>query len=102
AVPLPAAIHALTAGAIATMTLAVMTRATLGHTGRALTASRATVVIYTLVTLAALTRIAAAWATTAFMPLLVWSAFCWIAAFGLFSIVYGRMLVTRRQQARAA
>ena len=34
--PQSAAIHALTAGAIGTMTLAVMTRATLGHTGRAL------------------------------------------------------------------
>ena len=34
----PAAMHALTAGAIGTMTLAIMTRATLGHTGRALTA----------------------------------------------------------------
>ena len=96
AVPLPAAIHALTAGAIATMTLAVMTRATLGHTGRSLMASRSTVVIYMLITLAALTRIGAAWVSAAFMPLLVWSALCWIAAFGLFSVVYGRMLLTPR------
>jgi uncharacterized protein involved in response to NO len=33
-VPASSAIHALTAGAVGTMTLAVMTRATLGHTGR--------------------------------------------------------------------
>ena len=38
-----ATLHALTAGAIGTMTLAIMTRATLGHTGRALAADRATV-----------------------------------------------------------
>jgi uncharacterized protein involved in response to NO len=40
-VPPGAAVHALTAGAIGTMTLAVMTRATLGHTGRALAAGLA-------------------------------------------------------------
>ena len=59
-VPLSAAIHALTAGAIGTMILAVMTRATRGHTGRDLSADRVTVLIYGLVTLAAITRVAAA------------------------------------------
>ncbi len=93
-VPISAAIHALTAGAIGTMILAVMTRATLGHTGRALMADRATVAIYVLVNLAALSRIGAARAGVAFMPLLIGSSTCWIAAFCLFDIVYGRMLVT--------
>ena len=41
AVPAAAGIHALGGGAIGTMTLAVMVRATLGHTGRALRAGRA-------------------------------------------------------------
>ena len=50
AVPRSAAIHALTAGAMATMILAVMTRASLGHTARELKANAATVVIYLLVT----------------------------------------------------
>src|SRR5208337_1429144 len=50
-VPLSAAIHALTAGAIGTMILAVMTRATRGHVGRELSADRVTVLIYVLVTL---------------------------------------------------
>jgi uncharacterized protein involved in response to NO len=54
--PQSAAIHALTAGAIGTMTLAVMTRATRGHTGRALSADRTTVAIYFLVNIAALVR----------------------------------------------
>jgi uncharacterized protein involved in response to NO len=48
-VPLSAAIHALTAGAIGTMILAVMTRATRGHVGRELSADRVTVLIYGLV-----------------------------------------------------
>ncbi len=81
-VPLSAAIHALTAGAVGTMTLAVMTRATRGHTGRGLAADRATSMIYVLVTLAAIARVAAAFAAAWTLPLLVVSAGLWIAAFG--------------------
>src|SRR3546814_15327500 len=54
--------HLWMAGALGLMTLAVMTRATLGHTGRALTAGRGTVAIYAAVICAALARIGAgAW-----------------------------------------
>ena len=68
-VPRSAAIHALTAGAIGTMILAVMTRATRGHTGRELSADGATSLIFVLVSLAAITRVAAAiWAAWV-MPL---------------------------------
>jgi uncharacterized protein involved in response to NO len=66
--PPTAAIHALTAGAIGTMTVAMMTRATRGHTGRDLTADRSTSIIYLLVTLAAVTRITAAFAADWTMP----------------------------------
>ena len=45
-VPAAAGIHAWAGGAVGTMTLAVMTRASLGHTGHALVASRATQAIY--------------------------------------------------------
>ena len=58
-VPRSAAIHALTAGAMATMILAVMTRASLGHTARELKANAATVVIYLLVTAGAVLRVTA-------------------------------------------
>jgi uncharacterized protein involved in response to NO len=94
AVPIAAAIHTLAVGAIATMILAVMTRATLGHTGRALTARPVTVGIYVLISMAAAARIAAAWAAALFMPLIIAAAICWISAFALFDVVYGRMLVT--------
>lgn len=56
-VPTTAALHALTVGAIGTMTLAVMTRASLGHTGRSLVAGPGTQAIYVFVTLAALLRV---------------------------------------------
>ena len=60
--PQSAAIHTLTVGAIGTMILAVMTRVTRGHTGRELSADHATSAIYILVTLAAILRVAAAFA----------------------------------------
>jgi uncharacterized protein involved in response to NO len=96
--PISAAIHALTAGAIGTMILAVMTRATRGHTGHALSADRATSMIYVLVNLAAITRIAASFGAGWSMPLVIASAALWIAAFGSFAIGYGRMLLLPRER----
>jgi uncharacterized protein involved in response to NO len=95
-VPVASAIHALTAGAIAVMILAVMPRVTLGHTGRELTANRATVVVFLLINAAAIARVCASWHTEFITILLLVSGACWIAAFGLFELVYGPMLLTRR------
>jgi uncharacterized protein involved in response to NO len=91
--PLGAAMHALTAGAIGTMVLAVMTRATLGHTGRKLTADRATALIYVLVVLAAGVRIAAEMADRARADLILGAALLWIGAFGLFILRYAPLVV---------
>jgi uncharacterized protein involved in response to NO len=95
-VPVASAIHALTAGAMGTMILAVMPRVTLGHTGRELTANRSTVIIFILINAAAIMRVAASWNVAGMMVLLALSGICWIAAFGLFEIVYGPMLLTQR------
>jgi uncharacterized protein involved in response to NO len=95
-VPLASAIHALTAGATAVMILAVMPRVTLGHTGRDLTASRATVAIFVLINAAALIRVCASWHTVFMALLLLVAGACWIAAFGLFELVYGPTLLTRQ------
>ena len=94
--PQSAAIHALTAGAIGTMILAVMTRVARGHTGRDLSADRLTSVIYILVTLAAIARIAAAFGADWTIPLLIASACLWIGAFGLFTVSYAPMLLGPR------
>jgi uncharacterized protein involved in response to NO len=93
--PPSAAIHALTAGAIGTMTLAVMTRVTRGHTGRAVSADHATSLIYLLVTLAAIARVTAAFVADWTMPLLIGSASLWTAAFAGFVLLYGPMLLLR-------
>lgn len=95
-VPMPSAIHALTAGAIGTMIIAVMPRVTLGHTGRDLTADPLTVSAFVLINAAAIARVAASWYADAVLILLVLSAACWIAAFGLFEILYGPMLLAPR------
>ena len=91
-----AGLHALTTGAFATMILAVMTRATLGHTGRDLTVGLATTAIYALASLAAVLRIGGS-----MMPSLLPAAgVAWIAAFGLFVAIYGPMLVVPRPDGR--
>ena len=94
-----AAVHAWTVGAFGTMTLAVMTRASLGHTGRPLRASRATVALYLLVSLAAVARIAAALSPTWSPMLSVLAGIAWIAAFLGYAIEYGPMLLTPRRPA---
>ena len=97
AVPAAAAVHALTAGAIGTMILAVMTRAILGHTGRALHADAATITLYALVSTSAVLRIAAAWSIEAHADLIEFSGMAWIGAFALFLAKYGPMLVAPRR-----
>jgi uncharacterized protein involved in response to NO len=89
-----APLHALTVGAIGTMTLAVMTRATLGHTGRPLAAGAATSLIYLLVTAAAVLRLAAPVLNGHFVVLTSLAGIAWTAAFVLFVIHYGPMLCT--------
>ena len=99
AVPMQAGLHALTAGAIGVMTLAVMTRSSLGHTGRPLTAGHGTLIIYLLVNAAALVRVGAALVPQVYMSGLILSAMLWMAAFGGFVLVYGPRLVTARRRA---
>jgi uncharacterized protein involved in response to NO len=93
---LAGALHALTVGAIGTMTLAVMTRASLGHTGRALAADKATVTLYILINIAALSRVIAAFATLWQQQILIVSGCAWSAAFLLFAIHYGRLFLQPR------
>jgi uncharacterized protein involved in response to NO len=88
-----AAVHAFTVGAVGTMMLAVMSRATLGHTGRALTAGAGLSLGFILITLAAASRVAAALLPALYDPLVHLSAGAWIAAFVCFLAVCGPTLV---------
>jgi uncharacterized protein involved in response to NO len=96
-VPRIAGVHAVGAGAIGVMTLAVMTRASLGHTGHALQAGRGTVLIYALVNAGGITRVAAPFLEEAHQA----NANCisggfWAGAFALFAVVYGPRLLAPR------
>jgi len=93
-VPPSAGIHAWTAGAVGLMTLAVMTRATLGHTGQALHAGPATQAIYACVLVGALLRVCAA--AHGSMVLLEAGGTLWILGFAGYALVYARLLVTRK------
>jgi uncharacterized protein involved in response to NO len=99
-VPDTAALHALTVGAIATMLLAVMSRAGLGHTGRPLRAHPAVVAAYLLVSVAALLRIGATLAPIFYTELLTASGAAWSLAFLLFVFVYAPILILPRPDGR--
>jgi uncharacterized protein involved in response to NO len=89
-------LHALSVGAIGTMLLGVMTRVSLGHTGRVLNANRPTVVIFLLINAAALVRVAASWSGAGTTAFIVLSGLCWIGAFGLFEFRYSPVLFAPR------
>lgn len=91
-IPRSAAIHALTAGAMTTMILAVMTRASLGHTGRELKANSATVAIYGLITLGALLRVTAPLQLLDYRPAIEAAGLAWGGALLLFLIAYAPVL----------
>jgi uncharacterized protein involved in response to NO len=85
--------HFWMAGAIGLMTLAVMTRATLGHTGQALTAGPGTVAIYLALILSVFARVAGGVWPEFSGTLHAMAGLLWIAAFVGFAIVYGALLL---------
>lgn len=87
-----AALHVWAIGAIGTMTLAMMTRATLGHTGHALAASFGTQLVYLAVVAAMAARVAAGLWPEETVPLLHTAATAWVLAFAGFVAIYGPML----------
>ena len=89
--PPAGALHLLTAGAIGTMTLAVMTRASLGHTGGKLHADGTILSIYAALATSVVLRFA--YAVEAESIVLVASGSLWILAFALFVLRYAYMAV---------
>jgi uncharacterized protein involved in response to NO len=93
--------HAWTVGAAGTMTLAVMTRASLGHTGNALAASAVTQAIYAAIVIAALARI---WSTLepAWSGLLLdTAAIAWCIAYFGFAGSFGPLLIGSQRAAKS-
>ena len=94
-------LHALTAGAIGVLTLGMMARVALGHTGRALQVSAAVAFAFALINGAAAVRTLAAAALPNWYPqtILVAGAL-WLAAFAIFVAEYAGILVRARPDGR--
>ena len=91
------ALHAFTAGAIGALTLGMMARVSLGHSGRMLEPAPLMTWAFIAINLAALLRVA--------LPLLVPAAYAagmtaagllWMTAFGLFAVIYLPILLRPR------
>jgi len=90
-------LHALTIGAAALMIMAVMTRASLGHTGRPLVVSGATAYAYGLLAAAAVVRVfGPALLPLAYVKIVVLAAALWAVAFGIYLLGYTPMLIAPR------
>lgn len=100
-VPATAGLHALTAGAMGSMILAITTRVALGHTGRPLVLPRGALGIYLLVHAGAAVRVVAAFASGLNQSdLLVVGGLLWAAAFGLYAVLYAPILIRPRVDAK--
>ncbi|WP_081768660.1 NnrS family protein [Herbaspirillum sp. RV1423] len=105
-VPASAAFHALTVGSMAGLIIGMMTRTSLGHTGRMLTSGWSELVMYLSIQAGAVLRVAAALGPPIGMRddvragMLASAALCWSVAFLLFIAVYGRYLLRPRLDGR--
>jgi len=96
-----AAVHLWTAGSVGLTVLGVMTRVSRGHTGRPLVAGKLELVIYALVSVGALLRMAAPYAGEAYLHVIGCAGLLWAAAFLTFAIGYAGILVGPRVSGRA-
>lgn len=96
-VPEVAALHGLTAGAITVTIVAVMTRATLGHSGLPLHAGWSTTLVYLLLLVAAVSRVWAGVSDGLYLPLLLTSGGAWIGGFTLYLLRYGPIQIAPRR-----
>lgn len=98
--PTSAAVHALTAGCIGTMVMAVMSRAALGHAGRPLLVSPVIVAAYGLISAGAVLRVAAPVIPGAMAGLTLAGGLVWTAAWLAFVVIYWPILTRPRADGR--
>lgn len=92
-----AALHSFTVGAIGGMILAMISRVTLGHTGRPLNLHKLVPLAYVFILSAAIIRIVLpAWIPELSSWAIVTAGILWVLAYGVYIFVYAPMLVTTR------
>jgi uncharacterized protein involved in response to NO len=100
ALPISSSIHAMTAGAIASMIMAIMSRASLGHSGRPLKVGKAMIWAYSLLSVGTILRLIAPLFPTALIPLTHSGGSLWSLAWLIFAIVYWPILTRPRLDGR--
>ena len=97
------ALHALTAGSIGSMTLGMMCRVALGHTGRNLVTTKLTLITFVLMQVIVIIRVLGViFLPEYMMSWIVLSAGLWSLCFALYLLIYAPMLMRARPDARAA
>jgi uncharacterized protein involved in response to NO len=95
--PASIALHAITTGGIGLLTFGMMTRVTLGHTGRLLSVPRSVAVAMVALAVAALLRVVGPLAAPTELPLVLGTAGAlWSVAFAVYALFYGKALFTPR------
>ncbi|WP_238595894.1 NnrS family protein [Methylophaga nitratireducenticrescens] len=100
-IPYSVALHALTAGAMGSMILSMMSRVSLGHSGRSLTPKRLMSLAFMLIIVVGFIRTLLIWLLPAQLSLWLWvSILAWAAAYTLYTIIYFPVLTTPRPDGR--
>ncbi len=100
-VPLWVPLHVLAVGALGLMTLGMMTRVSLGHTGRVIIADRVTTLSYLLLVAAVIARGFGGWLEGAgWKAAMLVAAGLWTLSFVLFLALYARVLLAPRPDGR--
>lgn len=95
-----AALHVLGIGCVGGMTIAIMSRAILGHSGRALVAPGPVALAYALIAFAAVLRWLGTDVMAAFSaPMMLTAGLLWILAFGLFVATFLPVVLSPRSGA---
>ncbi len=94
--------HAFGAGAAGTMILAVMTRASLGHTGRSLQVHKVIAVAYALLVLSVTVRVfGPALLPMQYQGIVVVAGSLWVLAFAMYLVIYTPILLRPRVDGKA-
>jgi uncharacterized protein involved in response to NO len=97
-----AALHVLGIGCVGGMTLAVMSRAGLGHSGRPLLAPKTAAIAYVVIALAAVLRwVGSMLGDALFLPMMLGTGGLWVLAFVLYVVAMWPALVGPRVKAAA-
>lgn len=97
---LSSTLHGLTIGGMGLMILAMISRVSLGHTGRPLMVGKLITLGYVLLAVATVTRVAAPLLTEQLTLWYTLSGVCWILAYSIFVLIYWPILTKPRADGR--